>query len=176
MQLATLPLSAPGWLDVPPQTLRAWLSQRGQPALRLRQVQRWLFAGRATSFAQMTDLPRGLRDELAAHFSCFSSAPARRLTASDGTEKLLLRLGDGKLVECVLLKEADRRTVCVSTQVGCGMGCVFCASGLEGVVRNLRAAEILEQLLHARNLLPAEERLTHIVVMGMGEPLANLDN
>jgi 23S rRNA (adenine2503-C2)-methyltransferase len=75
----------------------------------------------------------------------------------------------------VLLQEADRRTVCVSTQVGCGMGCVFCASGLGGVVRNLGAAEILEQLLHARNLLPPDERLTHIVVMGMGEPLANLD-
>jgi len=76
----------------------------------------------------------------------------------------------------VLLKEADRRTVCVSTQVGCGMGCVFCASGIGGVVRNLRPAEILEQILHARNRLPADERLTHIVVMGMGEPMANLDN
>src|SRR5262249_34873645 len=85
------------------------------------------------------------------------------------------RLADGHLIECVLLKEADRRTVCVSTQVGCGMGCVFCASGLEGVVRNLTSAEVLEQLLHARNLLPAEERLTHVVVMGMGEPMATLD-
>ena len=70
----------------------------------------------------------------------------------------------------------DRRTACISTQVGCGMGCVFCASGIDGVVRNLTPAEILEQLLHARNLLPADERLTHIVVMGMGEPLANLDD
>jgi 23S rRNA (adenine2503-C2)-methyltransferase len=179
MQLATLPLSAPAapaWLDVPPEALRAWLSERGQPAMRLRQVNRWLFAGRATSFAQMTDLPRGLRDELMASFTCFSSSVARRLTASDGTEKLLLRLPDGKLVECVLLKEADRRTVCVSTQVGCAMGCVFCASGLQGVERNLTTAEILEQLLHARNLLPDDERVSHVVVMGMGEPLANFDN
>src|SRR5262249_12886839 len=75
-----------------------------------------------------------------------------------------------------LLKEADRRTVCISTQVGCAMGCVFCASGIEGVVRNLTAAEILEELLQARNLLPEHERLTHIVVMGMGEPMANLEN
>jgi 23S rRNA (adenine2503-C2)-methyltransferase len=86
-----------------------------------------------------------------------------------------LRLHDDQVIECVLLQEADRRTVCVSTQVGCGMGCVFCASGIGGVVRNLSAAEILEQLLHARNLLPPQERLTHVVVMGMGEPMANLD-
>jgi 23S rRNA (adenine2503-C2)-methyltransferase len=85
-------------------------------------------------------------------------------------------LADGEHVECVLLLEDDRRTVCISTQVGCGMGCVFCASGLGGVVRNLSGGEILEQLLRSRNLLPAEDRLTHIVVMGMGEPLANLDS
>jgi 23S rRNA (adenine2503-C2)-methyltransferase len=124
----------------------------------------------------MTDLPLALRQELASSFSCFSTTPARHLTAHDGTEKLLLRLGDGKLVECVLLKEADRRTVCVSTQVGCGMGCVFCASGLEGVERNLSTGEILEQMIRARNLLPADERLSYVVVMGMGEPLANLDS
>jgi 23S rRNA (adenine2503-C2)-methyltransferase len=166
----------PGLLDVPPDELRAWLQERGQPALRARQMRRWLFAGRASAFAQMTDLPARLRQELAEHFSPFSTAVARRLTSSDGTEKLLLRLRDGHLIECVLLKEADRRTVCVSTQVGCGMGCVFCASGLEGVVRNLTPGEVLEQLLHARNLLPADERVSHLVVMGMGEPLANLDN
>lgn len=180
MELAPLPLSAPlvarPWLDTSPQTLRDWLAARAQPPMRLRQVNRWLFTGRAESFAHMTDLPLALRDELAASFTCFSTAVVRHLTASDGTQKLLLRLADGRLVECVLLKEADRRTVCVSTQVGCGMGCVFCASGLGGVERNLTSGEILEQLLRARNLLPAEERLSHVVVMGMGEPLANLDN
>jgi 23S rRNA (adenine2503-C2)-methyltransferase len=82
---------------------------------------------------------------------------------------------DGQQVECVVLPEAERRTACISTQVGCGMACVFCASGLEGVVRNLSPAEILEQLIRLRNLLPADERLTHVVVMGMGEPMANLD-
>src|SRR5207253_2593206 len=91
-------------------------------------------------------------------------------------QKLLLRLHDGKQVECVLIPEADRRTACVSTQVGCGMACVFCASGLDGVARNLSAGEILEQLIRLRNLLPPDERLTNVVVMGMGEPLANLDN
>jgi 23S rRNA (adenine2503-C2)-methyltransferase len=83
---------------------------------------------------------------------------------------------DGERIECVLLRDkADRRTICISTQVGCAMGCVFCASGLGGVVRNLTIGEILEQMLRLQRLLPEEERLSHVVVMGMGEPLANLD-
>ncbi|MBY0229791.1 MAG: 23S rRNA (adenine(2503)-C(2))-methyltransferase RlmN [Gemmataceae bacterium] len=161
---------------MPPDTLRAWLAERRQPPMRRKQMLRWIMQGRATAFDQMSDLPKGLRDELATAFTPLASSAARLLVSSDGTEKLLLRLADGALVECVLLKEEDRRTVCVSTQVGCGMGCVFCASGLEGVTRNLTTGEIVEQLLHARNRLPAEERVTHVVVMGMGEPLANLDN
>ena len=96
--------------------------------------------------------------------------------AKDGTHKLLLQLPDGNRIECVLIQDAERRTACMSTQVGCGMGCVFCASGLNGVERNLTVGEILEQLIRLRNVLPLGERLTHIVVMGMGEPLANLDN
>jgi 23S rRNA (adenine2503-C2)-methyltransferase len=144
--------------------------------MRTRQVRRWLVAGRAESFAQMTDLPASLRQALAADFMPFGTSIARHLEARDGTHKLLLRLADGQLIECVLLQEDGRHTTCISTQVGCGMGCVFCASGLGGVARNLTAGEILEQLLRLRNLLPADQRLTHIVVMGMGEPLANLDN
>jgi 23S rRNA (adenine2503-C2)-methyltransferase len=162
-------------LDVPADELRAWLQARGQPAMRLRQLRRWVLAGRADSFEAMTDLPRALRAELAGDFVPLGTTILRHLTARDGTHKLLLRLPDSNVVECVLMQEADRHTVCVSTQVGCGMGCVFCASGIGGVVRNLTAGEILEQLVWCRNLLPAEERLTHVVVMGMGEPLANLD-
>ncbi len=162
-------------LEVAPDDLAAWLRERGQPPLRARQLRRWLFDGRAVSFDQMSDLPKRLRDELTDSFRLLGCDIARHLVSSDGTHKLLVRLRDGQVVECVLLREADRRTVCISTQVGCGMGCVFCASGIGGVVRNLTGGEILEQLLHARNLLPAEERLTNIVVMGMGEPLANFD-
>jgi 23S rRNA (adenine2503-C2)-methyltransferase len=164
-----------GLLEVPPEELLAWLEARGQPPLRARQVRRWVLRGRAVSFDQMTDLPWSLRADLAGAFVPLGTTIDRHLVSLDGTHKLLLRLGDGNVVECVLLKEADRRTVCVSTQVGCGMGCVFCASGIGGVVRNLTRGEILEQLVQARNLLPAGERVTHIVVMGMGEPLANLD-
>jgi 23S rRNA (adenine2503-C2)-methyltransferase len=162
-------------LDLTRDELLAWLAAHGQPPMRAGQVRRWIIEGRATSIEQMTDLPRGLRADLAAEFTPLGSTIDRHLRSIDGTEKLLLRLDDGSLVECVLLKEANRRTVCISTQVGCGMGCVFCASGIGGVVRNLRPGEILEQLLHARNRLPPSERLTHIVVMGMGEPMANLD-
>src|SRR5439155_11668843 len=100
------------------------------------------------------DLPRRLREELAAEFVPLGTQTERHLQASDGTHKLLLRLHDEQLIECVLIQEAGRHTACVSTQVGCGMGCVFCASGLNGVVRNLTSGEILEQLVRLRNLLP----------------------
>jgi 23S rRNA (adenine2503-C2)-methyltransferase len=163
-------------LDLTNDDLLAWLQANGQPRMRAGQVRRWIIAARAESFEQMTDLPRDLRARLAADFTPLGTQIVRHLQASDGTHKLLLRLLDGQLIECVLIQEADRHTACISTQVGCGMGCVFCASGLNGVERNLTAGEILEQLIRLRNLLPAAERLTHIVVMGMGEPLANLDN
>ncbi len=123
----------------------------------------------------MTDLPRGLRADLEADFRVWTTSVAVHQRADDGTEKLLLELADGQRIECVLLRDGDRRTVCISSQVGCAMGCVFCASGIDGVVRNLTTGEIIEQLLRLAALLPPDERLSHIVVMGMGEPLANLD-
>ncbi len=166
----------PGLLELSHEELLAWLRERGQPPLRARQLRRWVVAGRAESFEQMTDLPLGLRRDLADAFVPLGTQIARHLESADGTHKLLLRLRDGQLIECVLIQENDRRTACISTQVGCGMGCVFCASGLDGVARNLGVGELLEQLVRLRNLLPPDERLTNVVVMGMGEPLANLDN
>jgi 23S rRNA (adenine2503-C2)-methyltransferase len=175
LQLSAAPAVHRGVLELSHDELLSWLQARDQPPMRARQIRSWLVAKRATSFEQMTDLPRALRQALADDFRPLATSVDRHLKSVDGTHKLLLRLGDGQVIECVLLQEADRRTVCISTQVGCGMGCVFCASGIGGVVRNLTASEILEELLHPRNLLPAGERLTHVVVMGMGEPLANLD-
>jgi 23S rRNA (adenine2503-C2)-methyltransferase len=151
------------------------MAEHGQPEYRAGQVWKWLFEKRAASFADMSDLPKSLRNLLSEHFQIGSSGVAHRQVAADGTEKLLLDLGDGQQIECVLIREGKRRTICISTQVGCAMGCVFCASGLEGVARNLTTAEIIEQMLHLARLLPADERLSNIVVMGMGEPLANLD-
>jgi 23S rRNA (adenine2503-C2)-methyltransferase len=123
----------------------------------------------------MSDLPKSLRAKLAEEFSLWQSEVVRHTTADDGTEKLLLQLAGGGKIECVLLRDEVRRTICISTQVGCGMGCVFCASGLDGVERNLTSGEIVEQMLRLQQLLAPGERLSHIVVMGMGEPLANLD-
>src|SRR5437762_2973262 len=158
------------------KSLKAWLAERGQPAFRAAQIRKWVFEGRAESFEAMSDLPKALRVELAADFRLWISKIARHLTSADGTEKLLLELADSGQIECVLLRDDDRRTICISTQVGCAMGCVFCASGLDGVDRNLTSGEIIEQMLLLQRLLPDDERLSNIVVMGMGEPLANLDN
>ena len=177
MNLLTPGAHLPALLDQSPDALRAWFADRGQPALRVKQVRRWVLAGRAESFDQMSDLPRELRAALANHFTPLGTHVERHLVAADETHKLVVRLADDRMIECVLIQEAPRRTACISTQVGCGMGCVFCASGLNGVVRNLTAGEILEQLVRLRNLTPGPDgRLSNVVVMGMGEPLANLDN
>ena len=124
----------------------------------------------------MTNLPKDLRERLGEEFQIWTTRAVERRNSSDATDKLLLELGDGQRIECVLLRD-DRhhRTICISTQVGCAMGCIFCASGLDGVVRNLTTGEILEEMLQLGRLLPEGERLSHVVVMGMGEPLANLD-
>ena len=166
----------PGVLDTPKGQLRDWLAQRGQPPMRIKQIHRWLLEGRAEQFEQMSDLPKGLRNELDSSFRAFATRVESHLQSSDATHKLLLRLPDDGMIECVLIQEEPRRTACISTQVGCGMGCVFCASGMDGLARNLTAGEILEQLIRLRNLTRDGERLTNIVVMGMGEPLANLDH
>lgn len=156
--------------------LSRWLKDRGFQPWYAKAIRRWILFKRAESFESMSDLPKQLREQLAAAFQPLASQVSKSLVASDGTRKLLLKMWDGEDIECVMIPDHDRRTACISTQVGCGMACVFCASGLNGVMRNLAPGEILEQLVRLRNLLPAGERLSHIVVMGMGEPLANLDN
>jgi 23S rRNA (adenine2503-C2)-methyltransferase len=158
------------------QELAAWLTARNWPRFHAPSLRRWLLERRAEDFTTMTDLPKKLRTELEEAFVPLGTAVATSQQAHDGTRKLLLKMWDGEAIECVMIPEQDRRTACISTQVGCGMACVFCASGLNGVLRNLHAGEILEQLLRLRNALPPQERLNHIVVMGMGEPLANLDH
>ena len=163
-------------LEASTEELMAWMAGAGHPGYRARQVLRWVFDRRAEGFEGMSDLPKGLRDRLDSEWEVFGTRVVHHHTAPDGTDKLLLECGDGRRIESVLMAEDDRRTVCISTQVGCGMGCVFCASGLKGVERNLSRGEIVEQVLRLRNLLPAEENVTNLVVMGMGESLANFDN
>jgi 23S rRNA (adenine2503-C2)-methyltransferase len=160
--------------------LEAWMDERGRPRFHARQVIRWIFERRATEFSAMTDLPEDLRRDLAHDFVILSGAEVERSTSADGTAKLLLRWPDGASTESVMIPADDngrpRRTVCLSTQVGCDVGCRFCASGLDGVRRNLTVGEVLEQAVRVAAELDARgETLTHVVFMGMGEPLANYD-
>ncbi|MCS7271417.1 MAG: 23S rRNA (adenine(2503)-C(2))-methyltransferase RlmN [Gemmataceae bacterium] len=164
---------SPAVVEMPAEELQRWFVQRGEPSWRAHQLRRHLFQRGTTDYAAMTDLPLALRQQLQQQLPLFATTLVQHRSAPDGTHKLVLRLRDGHLIECVLIQEQDRATACISTQVGCGMGCVFCASGLAGVVRNLTAAEMVEQLLRLR-ACARRGRLTHIVVMGMGEPLANL--
>jgi 23S rRNA (adenine2503-C2)-methyltransferase len=178
-------MKVPACVDEPPRRAvlsasvkawNGWMVERGYPTYRTRQFLDWIIRRRAESFESMTDIPSSLKQQLAADWAVFGTQVAYHDVAPDGTDKLVLKCRDSRQIECVLMAEGSRRTVCLSTQVGCGMGCVFCASGLKGVERNLSVDEILEQALRLRNLLPVEETVTHIVVMGMGESLANLDN
>ena len=163
-------------LSLSDSELLAWLTAAGEQKFRLKQIRKWMIQRRVQSFDEMTDLSTSLRQKLTAEFRFSSFQQVGHQVASDRTEKLLLKLHDGELVECVLMRDIDRRTVCISTQVGCAMGCVFCASGLLGVKRDLTAAEIYEQVLVLHRMMEDDERITNVVVMGIGEPLANYNN
>jgi 23S rRNA (adenine2503-C2)-methyltransferase len=148
------------------------LADAGEPAFRARQVWHWL-AGGAREHAAMTDVPAALRERLAAEVPLSTLTPVREATASDGTVKTLFHTHDGRAVEAVLMRYRDgRRSVCVSSQSGCPLTCTFCATGKMKFGRNLTAWEILDQVLHFRRIEP----LDHLVFMGMGEPMMNLDN
>lgn len=167
-------------LDLP--EIEAALSARGQPKYRARQVLRWLYEKRATSFAAMSDLPAALRADLSEAFAFVRLENLRVLGSGDTTQKYLFRLPDNALIESVLIpaspalygEASDRRTLCVSTQVGCAYGCKFCASGLDGFARNLSPGEIVGQVIEAERL--SDSRVSNLVFMGMGEPLANFAN
>jgi 23S rRNA (adenine2503-C2)-methyltransferase len=154
--------------------LAAELAALGQPAYRAGQLVRWLYGRGVASFEEMTDLPEALRGTLAERFALSSPALVRRqVSAADGTRKYLWRLADGATVESVGLPAGPRLTVCVSTQVGCAMGCAFCATGRSGFVRNLSPGEIVDQATAvARDFAT---RVSNVVAMGQGEPFANYD-
>jgi len=156
--------------------LEALFENLGLERWRARPVLQWVHRRRAGSFEEMTDLSKTQRVELAAKFRIFTSTVRERRESPDGTEKLLIALEDGNLIETVLIREGDRKTICVSTQVGCPVKCVFCASGLNGLVRNLTAGEIVEQVLHVHRLLEPDDRVDSLVLMGIGEPLLNYGN
>lgn len=154
--------------------MAAYFKELGEPAFRAGQVFKWLHRG-ARSFEEMTNLSKALREKLAAE--CTISAPTverKQVSAQDGTIKYLWRLKDGNCIETVLMRYHHGNTVCISSQVGCRMGCAFCASTLGGKVRDLTPAEMLDQVLFTQ--LDAGVPVSNIVLMGIGEPLDNFDN
>jgi len=153
--------------------LAAFLAERKQPAYRAKQIRQWLFQKRAAAFGEMTNLSGAMRRQLEDNFAISRLQTLRRAESSDGTVKFLFGLGDGTSIESVLIPEARRLTLCISTQAGCGFGCAFCATAVLGLKRNLTAGEIVDQVLEASRTLSGNRRITHVVLMGMGEPLAN---
>ena len=160
-------------LDMPPDDVAAELASLGEPGYRARQVLAWVWRRGATDFASMTDLPAGLRQRLADRLAILTGRVTRRTDSADGVVKLLVEWPDRRHVETVLIPAGARRTACLSTQVGCPVGCAFCASGIGGLERDLTAGEIVEQIFHLQAV--SQDRVTHVVVMGMGEPLLNYD-
>jgi 23S rRNA (adenine2503-C2)-methyltransferase len=146
----------------------------GEPAFRGRQIAAATYKGHARDWEALTNLPKGLRARLAEHLELPACALRSRSEAPDGTVKYLLNLRDDEVIESVFLPYPGRTSVCISSQVGCPMACSFCATGTEGLARNLAAGEIVDQVLLMQSLHPAE-RITHVVLMGMGEPLLNYD-
>lgn len=153
--------------------LRSWLSARKEPPYKADQIRRWLFQKRVITFEQMTDVSKPLRAALSDAFSIGSVFALHQNHSRDGTIKYLFRLLDGATVETVFIPEVERTTLCVSTQVGCGLGCRFCATARMGLRRNLTSAEIVGQILEAQRRSPQGRRISNLVFMGMGEPLAN---
>ncbi|MBR5746874.1 MAG: 23S rRNA (adenine(2503)-C(2))-methyltransferase RlmN [Clostridia bacterium] len=161
-------------LSMTPQELRGFAASLGQPEYRGTQIFEWLYRG-ADSFEKMTSLPAAFRERLAEHAFIPTAKIRRKLvSAIDGTVKYLFELHDGETVESVFMRYLHGNTVCISTQVGCRMGCAFCASTKAGLVRSLAPSEMLLQIIAAERDLG--EKVSNVVMMGMGEPLDNYDN
>src|SRR5688572_24422986 len=151
------------------------VQQFGWPRYRTGQILRWLYQRRAKDINQMTDLGQSERTALASLATIPRAAGCTVFRSIDHTRKLVLTLSDGLTVETVLIPDEDRLTLCVSTQVGCTLDCGFCLTGTMGLKRNLKPSEIMEQVLTAQDHLNTHERITNLVFMGMGEPLANME-
>lgn len=166
----------PNIRDLSLEQIEALIVSQGKQKYRARQIMKWLYQTGATSFAQMTTLARAFRAEMEERFTASEPALDRILTSADSTRKILFRLGDGLAVESVLIPGKNHWTACISTQAGCAMGCRFCLTGQQGLRRNLSPSEITGQMTMLRRHAPEGLQIKNIVLMGMGEPLANYDN
>ncbi|MCL2658003.1 MAG: 23S rRNA (adenine(2503)-C(2))-methyltransferase RlmN [Betaproteobacteria bacterium] len=167
-------------LDFDAQGLTDWFAAQGEKAFRARQVLRWIHRFGETDFEAMTDVAKSLRAQLHEKACIVPPVPVRDSVSADGTRKWLLDVGSANAIETVFIPETGRGTLCVSSQAGCALDCAFCSTGRQGFNRNLSAAEIIGQLWLANRLLGAtpngERIISNVVLMGMGEPLANFDN
>ncbi|HNC79663.1 MAG TPA: 23S rRNA (adenine(2503)-C(2))-methyltransferase RlmN [Rhodocyclaceae bacterium] len=167
-------------LDFDAAALTDWFVQQGEKPFRAKQVLRWVHRFGVTDFEQMTDVAKSLRARLAETACITPPVPVRDSVSTDGTRKWLLDVGNANAVETVFIPETNRGTLCISSQAGCALDCAFCSTGKQGFNRNLTAAEIIGQLWLANRLLGAtgdgERVISNVVMMGMGEPLANFDN
>src|SRR5512140_1196023 len=172
----------PDLRGLPRAAVEALVASLGEKPYRARQLFRWLHRAGAASLGDMTDVPRPLRDALAKTVRLTTLERANEQRSVDGTIKWTWRTRDGKLIESVYMPEADRKTLCVSSQIGCAVGCTFCLTGTMGLARNLEVGEIVDQVHRANRRLvelgvaEGTRPLTNLVFMGMGEPLANYRN
>lgn len=171
-------MTKPDLKDHTLEQLQDFVGRLGLPSFRAIQIFSWLYRPGITCFSQMTDISKDLRVALDEKAVISRLSPDREEVSRDGTRKFAFRLADGALIESVLIPEEDRHTLCVSSQVGCAMGCTFCLTGQMGFKRNLRPAEIVNQVQAVAEKLHDEGkgRINNLVFMGMGEPLANLEN
>ena len=157
------------------RALSEWVAVRRLPGYRYEQILRWVYQGDAVTFASMSNVGRNLQTVLARHFTIPHLSASTVEHSADGTRKFLFELEAGRVIETVLIPDVPRITLCLSSQAGCGMGCRFCATAQIGWKRNLTSSEIVGQVQAARRTLSRDERLTNVVFMGMGEPLANYE-
>ena len=175
-EVTNSPTGASGQVDLRSLThgrLLELLKELGQPAFRAKQIEEWIWEKGATSFDDMTNLPKTLRAQLSAQFSLGGTTEAARQISEDGSRKYLLRYADGVTSECVGMPSGNKLAVCVSSQAGCAMGCAFCATGAGGLTRSLTSTEIYDQVMHVRE--DFDTRVTSVVFMGQGEPFMNYD-
>mgnify|MGYP001124515833 FL=1 len=165
----------PDLIGLDTREIEGWATGLGLDAYRGRQIHHWLLKRLANSFEEMTDLSKSQRAFLKEKANISALKKIKHLVSKDGTEKYLFRLSDGYYIESVLIPERDHFTLCVSSQAGCAMGCRFCLTAKQGLNRNLTPSEIIGQVIQAKKSMETPDRLTNIVLMGMGEPLANYD-
>ena len=157
------------------QELESFIKESGLPAFRTKQLLHWIYEKHARSISDISELSKDLREKLAEKAYISNLELLDKRISGDGTEKFLFGLEDGESIESVLISDEDRLTLCISSQVGCAMGCRFCLTGTMGLKRNLRPHEIVDQVISANRMI-GPRKITNIVFMGMGEPLANFDN